>query len=88
MSVQEVTSEDRSRAQPNPKDNRDVQMIKGHVECRYSIPATNQWVARAKYATARPVATQFSRHGGIDDLTTGRSVNQQAMCVIDEIDFL
>ena len=32
------------------------------VQCRYVIPELNDWVARAKYTTARPIATQCIGH--------------------------
>ena len=34
------------------------------------------------YRTARPIATQFPRHGGMDDLKTERSFDLQATMVI------
>ena len=42
------------------------------------IPAVN-----AQYTTVRPIATQFPGHGCLDDLTTERSFNSQATCVVD-----
>ena len=42
----------------------------------------NAWAARAYYTTARPITTQYPRHGGMDDLTTERSFDLQATWVI------
>ena len=53
------------------------------VQCRHLIPALNEWAARAKFTTARPIATQFPGHGCMCDVTTERSFVSQAMCVID-----
>ena len=52
------------------------------LQWRHLIPALNVWAARAYYTTARPITTQCSRHGGIDDLTTERSFDVQATWVI------
>ena len=51
------------------------------IQCRHSIPALIVWAARAKYNTARPIATQFPGHGCMDDLTTERSLVLQALRV-------
>ena len=53
-----------------------------NIQCRHLIPALNEWAARAKFTTARPIATQFPGHGCMCDVTTERSFVSQAMCVI------
>ena len=53
-----------------------------YVQCRHLIPALNALAARAKYTTARLVATPFPRHVCMDDLTTKRTFDSQAMQVI------
>ena len=45
-----------------------------YILCRHLIPALNAWSAQAKYTTARPTASQVSRHGCMDELTTELSL--------------
>ena len=53
------------------------------LQCRHLIPALNAWVARAKYTTARPIATQFHGHLCVNDLTTERNFDSQITWVIN-----
>ena len=50
------------------------------LQCQHLIPAPNAWSVWAyMYTTARPIDTQFLGHGCMDDLTTERSFDLQAM---------
>ena len=56
------------------------------LQCRHLIPARNAWADQTYNMTARPIATQFAGHGCMNDLTTKRSFDMQATCVIDVLD--
>ena len=45
--------------------------------------ALNVWAACACNTTARPIATQFPRYGGMDDLTTERRCDSKATWYFD-----
>ena len=43
-----------------------------NLQCRHLIHALHAWAADALYTTVSPIATHFSGHGFMDDLTTKR----------------
>ena len=50
------------------------------IQCQHIIPAINDWAEWASYTTTCTIATQFSEHGSMDDLTTVRVALIRKQC--------